>query len=202
MNYAIVCLDETGSMSGQQKRVVTSLNEYVNQLPDDVHITVFKFDSNRWTTFFDDEKAEWVEMKVADYAPGAMTPLYDAIGKTLIHAGSLASDGDKVMIMVDTDGYENASKEHSLEAIKAKVEEKKSGGWEFLFMASGLDERAAQAVGATGASLGMGVRSAAHSRRVAAYSRAGEQTRSYFEGEPADDKEKEEGTEPFFAGGR
>ena len=27
-NYAVVCLDETGSMTGQEERVVTSMNEY------------------------------------------------------------------------------------------------------------------------------------------------------------------------------
>ena len=49
MNHAIVTLDETGSMSGQEHRVVTSLNEYVEQLPKKTRLTVFKFDSRRWT---------------------------------------------------------------------------------------------------------------------------------------------------------
>ena len=52
MKHAIVTLDETGSMRGQQHRVVTSLNEYVEQLSRKTGLTVFKFDSERWTTFF------------------------------------------------------------------------------------------------------------------------------------------------------
>ena len=34
MNHAIVTLDETGSMSGQEHRIVTSLNEYVKYVAD------------------------------------------------------------------------------------------------------------------------------------------------------------------------
>ena len=113
MNYAAICIDETGSMSGQEGRVVTSLNEYVNGLPDDVHLTVFTFDSERWATFYDGHKRSWKVMMPADYSPGAMTPLYDAIGRVLRHAETLAGDGDRVMTMVDTDGYENASTEHT-----------------------------------------------------------------------------------------
>ena len=203
-------------MSGQQERVVTSLNEYVKQLPDDSHITVFKFDSMRWTKFFEDAKGEWKEMKLADYSPGAMTPLYDAIGKTIAHAESLAKDGDKVMVMIDTDGYENASQEHTLEAIKSKVEERKAKDWAFLFMASGLDTRAATQVGATGQALNMSTRATAHSGRVAAYASAGGQTQAYFAGDKNwsktgtstnstlvnkdDDEDKDKKpSEPFFA---
>ena len=155
MNYAVICIDETGSMAGQEERVVTSMNEYVNSLPDDAHVTVFKFDSNHWTKFYDDYKTAWQKMEPANYSPGAMTPLYDAIGKTVRHAESLASDGDKVLVMVDTDGHENASKEHTVDSVNAVVDAKKTAGWEFLFMAGGINEAQAQQVGAIGQALGM-----------------------------------------------
>ncbi len=181
MNYAAICLDETGSMSGQEERVVTSLNEYVHQLPDDVHVTVFTFDSERWTKFYDDDKKSWEGMTTADYSPGAMTPLYDAVGKVLRHAETLAGDGDRVMIMVDTDGYENASTEHTAASIKAAVETKKRAGWEFLFMASGIDEPRAAQVGATGRALGMTVDAAPYRLRSENYLVAARRTRSFFD---------------------
>ena len=43
--HAIVVLDETGSMRGQEERVTTSLNEYVDGLPKGTRLAVFKFDS-------------------------------------------------------------------------------------------------------------------------------------------------------------
>lgn len=181
MNYAAICIDETGSMSGQEERVVTSLNEYVARLPDDVHLTVFKFDSERWTTFYDGHRSSWRVMTPADYSPGAMTPLYDAIGRVLRHAETLAGDGDRVMIMVDTDGYENASTEHTAASIQAAVERKRKAGWEFLFMASGIDEARAEQVGATGRALGMTVNAADHGSRRENFRVAALQTRSHFD---------------------
>ena len=70
---------------------------------------------------------------------------------------SLASDGDKVMVMIDTDGEENSSKEHTHSSITKLVADRKSAGWEFLFMANGIDVRTARSVGATGQSIGMTV---------------------------------------------
>ena len=197
-NYAVICLDETGSMSGQEERVVTSLNEYIEALPKKTHVTVFKFDSNRWTQYYDGKKSDFKKMKQKDYTPGAMTPLYDAVYKSIAHAESLAKDGDKVMVMVDTDGYENASKEYTQDSIKAIVDKKKSSGWEFLFMASGIDEVAATKIGSAGTLMGMTVNAAAYARRAANYNTATLQTTSYFSG---DSKTLEdENQEPFFLG--
>ena len=199
MNHAIVTLDETGSMSGQEQRVVTSLNEYVNQLPKKTRLTVFKFDSQRWTEFFHGPVKKWKPMKEQDYRPGAMTPLYDAIAKSIAHAESAASNGDKVMVMIDTDGYENASREHTHESCLALVSRKKKAGWEFLFMSAGVDQKQADTFGRAGRSLGMRVNSASYARRSLNYSRASVQTRNYFR-EPDQDraKKKKAGTVSSF----
>lgn len=212
MNYAVICIDETGSMAGQEERVVTSMNEYVNSLPDDAHVTVFKFDSNHWTKFYDDYKTAWQKMEPANYSPGAMTPLYDAIGKTVRHAESLASDGDKVLVMVDTDGHENASKEHTVDSVNAVVDAKKTAGWEFLFMAGGINEAQAQQVGAIGQALGMTTNMASHARRSQNFQAARGQTHSYFNSRSPEtspdwghdpkrpwEKAADKDTEPFFA---
>ena len=204
-NRAVVCLDETGSMRGQEKRVVTSMNEYVEQLPKSTRITVFKFDSTHWTKFFDGAKSDWKEMKEGDYTPGAMTPLYDAVAKAIEHAKSAAKAKDKVMVMIDTDGFENASKEQTQDSIKAYVEQQKKAGWEFLFMASGLDEKAAVAVGATGQSIGTQVLAATYSNRGANYAAAASTTNAYFNSgstvapDKDEDAEEDENVQPFFA---
>ena len=182
MNRAVVVLDETGSMSGQEERVVTSMNEYVAGLPEDAMVTVFKFDSEHWTEFFDGEKKRWKPMVESDYSPGAMTPLYDAIGKAVKHAEGNAKDGDKVLLMIDTDGYENASKEFEHAQIVKMVDKYKGKGWQFLFMSSGIDQKQADAVGAVGTAMGMTNFSADHDSRVANYTVASTATASYFTG--------------------
>ena len=180
-NYAVICLDETGSMTGQEERVVTSLNEYVAQLPTDTHITVFKFDSARWTEFFDGVQNDWKKMVKADYKPGAMTPLYDSIAKSITHATTITEDGDKVMIMIDTDGFENASQEHTHESIKAMVDQKKESGWDFLFMASGIDEAQAIEVSNVGQSLGTQTMASAYADKQQLYTMAASHTVNYFD---------------------
>lgn len=180
-NYAVVCLDETGSMHGQEERVVKSMNEYVAHIPDDTHLTVFKFDSTHWTKFFEDTKDKWQLMTLDDYSPGAATPLYDRVYDTIVHAESLATNtDDKVMIMVDTDGWNNASKEYTQETIHALVSKKKALGWEFWFMSNAMDQKGADNLGNLGKMMGMNVASSTHANRTKTYRAAAANTVSYF----------------------
>ena len=71
------------------------------------------------------------------------------------------------MIMVDTDGWENASIEYNQESINALVEKKKALGWEFWFMANALDQKGADTLGNLGKMMGMNVSSNAYSKRLA-----------------------------------
>ncbi len=184
---AVVVLDATGSMTGQEERVVSSMNEYVRTLPKKCHLTVFLFDSKRWDTFYEGQAKDWRKMRTADYQPGAMTPLYDSIAKGIKHAKGLsANETNKVLVMIDTDGFENASQEHTQTSVKALFDQCKADGWEFIFMASGIDEVAAQKVAATGDAMGMTVNSAAYAARAANYATASTLTDSYFD----DDKKK------------
>ena len=197
-NYAVVVLDATGSMAGQEDRVVSSMNEYGKTLPEHTHLTVFMFDSERWVTFFEGGVASWTGMKREDYQPGAMTPLYDAVGKGIRHADSLASDGDRVMMMVDTDGYENASREHTQESIRAVVEQRKEAGWAFMLMSQGLDRVVAEDLAAQGTAVGMASQPAVYASRASNYARASAQTLAYFvEGtQPTDGEVLSEDGEP------
>ena len=180
-NYAVVVLDSTGSMAGQSERVVTSMNEYVDGLPEDTKLTVFMFNSSKWETFYEGPSADWVRMEIGDYHPNCQTPLYDAVGKAIAHADSLCKDGDRVMMMIDTDGYENDSREFTQESINAMVESRKEKDWAFLFMASGLDKVAAQNIGTQAFSMGMVAQTASHRGRSASYRSAAVQTRAFYQ---------------------
>lgn len=185
-NYAVVVLDETGSMAGQEERVVTSMNEYAETMKQaKARMTVFCFDSERWRVFFDDKASKWKPMTVEDYNPGQLTPLYDAIGKAISYMDKIATGKkDKVHVMVDTDGFENHSREYTFEAVRNLIERKKAAGWEFVFMAAGFSEQQTQHVGRTGTHLGMQVNSVVHHQRAAIYRAASGQTMSYFDDEP------------------
>lgn len=170
--YAIVVLDETGSMRNQVTRVVNSMNEYAEHLPADTNLTVFKFNSMHREEFYKGKAGEWKQMTENDYRPAALTPLFDAIGNAIEHASKYANPGDKVMVMVDTDGEENHSTDYNFAQVSNMIEEHKSGGWEFLFMASGISEVAAQKVEAMGRRLRMNTLSGTYGARQAMYTNA------------------------------
>lgn len=179
-NFAVLCLDETGSMQGQEHRVVSSLNEYVTGLPEDCHVCVFTFNANQWRKFYDGHRRGMNNMTREDYKPRSGTPLFDAVARTIKHAESISKPGDKVMIMIDTDGYENASREYNHDQIKSLVSRKKEAGWEFMFMANGLDQFSANQVGFVGASLGMNSVSTTYANRMSSYGAASASTTDYF----------------------
>ena len=187
MNHAIVALDESGSMAGQETRVVTSMNEYVGALPKKkTRLAVFKFDSVRWTEHYNGKVKDWTPMETKDYRPGAMTPLYDSIAKAIEFASKNSGKDDKVMVMIDTDGMENASTDHDQDSIKKKVKAKKKKGWDFKFMASGIDDMAAAKIGKTGTLLGLRTTASSHKHRVRSYLGAAAETTAYFNGEDID----------------
>ena len=43
------------------------------------------------------------------------------------------------MFVIITDGEENASREYSVEKVKAMIEEEKIYGWEFVFLGANID---------------------------------------------------------------
>ena len=186
-NHAIAILDASGSMSGQEERVVTSMNEYVNGLPKKTRLSVFLFDSERWHEHFSGKVKNWTPMTTEHYRAGAMTPLFDSIAKGIEFVGGNAGKGDKVMVMIDTDGYENQSSDYDHDKIKALIDKKKGKGWEFLFMANGIDEATATKVGGTGKSLGIRTMATSYAGRSKAYGFASSLTSEYFDGKTGDD---------------
>ena len=70
----------------------------------------------------------------------------DAIGKTINHVGNrhkYAPDSEvpsKTMVVIITDGYENASREFDLNKVKHMIEhQKEKYNWEFLFLGANID---------------------------------------------------------------
>lgn len=81
-----------------------------------------------------------------EYYVGGNTALLDAIGKTIHKIGNAQKHtseelrADKVMLVITTDGMENASREYSYEKIKDMVERQKTKyGWEFIFLGANID---------------------------------------------------------------
>lgn len=133
-------LDRSGSMSTDKIETINAVNSYVNGLKK-------KFRGRFTLTQFDSESVDivWDNLKIKDipeltsmlYQPRGMTPLLDAIGKTV---NAFKTKGyDNVIFVIVTDGQENNSREYKLDAIRALLEEKRKSGWQVSYIGANVD---------------------------------------------------------------
>jgi len=80
-------------------------------------------------------------MNSFQYQPNGQTALLDAIGMSVAASERLmANEGDSAVIIILTDGYENASKEYSHKQIKELIKAKEATGkWSFTYLGATLD---------------------------------------------------------------
>jgi len=153
-----VILDRSGSMSVMKDATIEMFNEYLEGNRDS-RWTLTQFDSGydgvECDTMYVARKGEKVPRLNPDtYQPRGMTPLYDAIGVTLRKLDDYLKgqngNARKVVVVIITDGQENASVEFSQNAIKRLVKEREDMGWQFMYLASGLNaEYESQLIGVT-----------------------------------------------------
>lgn len=81
-----------------------------------------------------------------DYTAGGSTALLDAVGRAIEKIENVQQRtaeeyrAGKVLFVITTDGLENASREFTLDRVKAMIERQKSRcGWEFLFLGANID---------------------------------------------------------------
>jgi hypothetical protein len=139
-------LDETGSMMSVWDQTIGGFNEYVNSQklqPGNCLLTLTKFDSSGVNTVYQDSNIQSVPMLDRNtYRPGASTNLYDAIGQRIkaLEARVATMPADtSALIVIMTDGQDNASREHSAETIKVLIKDKEAAGWTFVFLGSNQD---------------------------------------------------------------
>ena len=80
----------------------------------------------------DVEPAAWTNVTNDDVTPRGMTPLFDAINRTITMAE--ADNPEKAVIVIMTDGPENSSREVTREGAKAALDRAEARGWEVVFL--------------------------------------------------------------------
>jgi uncharacterized protein YegL len=146
-------LDRSGSMQSIIDDAIggfnTMLNEQKNCDVGTCKMTVALFDDQYeiWKNNADVKDVEEITSQV--YKPRGMTALYDAICKTINTVGEdldkMEEDEkpERVLFVILTDGFENSSKEFTLEDAKKLIQQQRDEWkWEFLFLAA--DENALQ----------------------------------------------------------
>jgi uncharacterized protein YegL len=143
-----IVLDRSGSMNSTKANTISGYNEYINGLRADkaseYSVSLTQFDApmaapELTITYADRALADVPELTAADYQPRGNTPLYDAIGECVRRVD--AKDRG-VIVLIITDGAENASTEFTQDTVKALIKEKEALGWTFAFLGANIDSYA------------------------------------------------------------
>lgn len=148
--YNVIILDKSGSMSSIARQAVDGVSETIGSIksaqeknPDQKHmVTLVAFCGCELKTIYDNVPvAEVKPLTDKDYNPCCMTPLYDAVGATItrVHAMKSKEDDSLAIVTIITDGYENASHEFTLTAIRSLIESYKEQGWQFTYIGADHD---------------------------------------------------------------
>jgi hypothetical protein len=150
MTLINMVLDRSGSMTSLQDEVVGSFNRFLKEqkeLPDYAEFSLIQFDDQYEINYLRKPIKECEDLILgATYEPRGMTALLDAVGRTINHVGKdldklpEEEKPKKVLFVVITDGYENASQELTKDKVKEMIDHQKSKyGWDFIFLAAGID---------------------------------------------------------------
>lgn len=140
--HVLMAIDASGSMYDLAEDVRGGFNQYLDTLTADTdttyYVTVALFNTRVEFLAAAVPLAEVPRLTRDNYEPGGGTALLDAIGK-LVTGTHPVGDGDKVLVVVNTDGCENSSKEWTHNGITALIDTKKdSEQWAFVFLGAGV----------------------------------------------------------------
>jgi len=144
----IFILDRSGSMAGLENETIGGFNSLVEkqcELPGKTNVTAVLFD-DEYEVLWEGMDAEKIVLTEKEYYVRGMTALLDAVGKTILSVrGRLANTAAdklprKVLFVITTDGYENASTEFTYEKVKELIKfQQEKHQWEFLFIGANID---------------------------------------------------------------
>ena len=148
--FNLIILDESGSMERIKAATLSGFNEVVQtirgtslQFPEQQHtVTLVTFNGLGITTRLENRPAEQLTELTSDlFVPSASTPLYDAMGRSLMRLEWLIENETNYTVLVSilTDGEENASREFSGPQIQAMVTRLKQRNWSFTYMGANQD---------------------------------------------------------------
>jgi len=137
----IFILDGSGSMCGTATDVRGGFNTYIEKIKGDGNeytLSAIKFGSKVELLFSNLPLEQVPLLTEKNYMPCGTTALYDAIGFAL--AEVKMADEDRFIVIIMTDGFENASQKFSKEMITSKIElREKIGNWTFVYMGADQD---------------------------------------------------------------
>lgn len=141
-----VLVDRSGSMQGLRSDMEPALANFLTsqaELPGAAQVSLAQFDDvyeQVWAL------RDITEVPTYTLVPRNTTALFDAMGRFITDVGAeLVGRPErdrpgKVIIVIITDGQENASREWSRDGVRKLVQQQRGGyAWEFVFLGANFD---------------------------------------------------------------
>ncbi len=154
-----VVLDRSGSMQERKSDTIGGFNAFLDEqqkLPGACTVSLYQFDDKYEPVYENVTVDKAPRLNDTNYVPRGNTALLDAVGRTInavgARLGSLPEEDrpEKILMVIQTDGHENASREFDNAKIKEMIDHQREVyQWQFIFL--GADENAF----AVGASIGI-----------------------------------------------
>lgn len=132
----IFLLDRSGSMGGIEKDTIGGYNSYIDsQRGKNVKVTTVLFDDKYEVLHNRVDVDNIKKLTNKEYYVRGCTALLDAIGKTIREMED--KNPNKVIFIITTDGYENASTKYNKSQIKELISVHKD--WKFMYIGADID---------------------------------------------------------------
>ena len=135
----VVILDESGSMENIRSNMLKSINDLITEQKQikerPATFTLVKFNDKINRKMENIPLEETRRLTSEDYKPEGSTALYDAIGSTI---NRFRNERDVLMVII-TDGQENASTNYNKDYVTRKFDEKKKyNNWSYVYLSCDL----------------------------------------------------------------
>jgi uncharacterized protein YegL len=147
----LAILDRSGSMSDCTDGTIQGYNRFLEAQKEktrdwrDIRLTTVLFDDRYETLCRHIPLCDVERLTARAYFVRGSTALYDAIGRTIRQARERIEDlpqderPARVVVLLITDGMENASVQYSSDEVKRLIENRRNAGWEFFFLGAELE---------------------------------------------------------------
>lgn len=140
--HVLMAIDASGSMDRLADDVIGGYNQYLSGLVADTdttyYVTTALFNRTVWFLCERTPVSEAPRLTDDNYTPRDGTALRDAIGDLLVAHNDGIGDTDRVLVVVNTDGLENSSREWTTTALKNLIDKRKADPrWGFVFVGAG-----------------------------------------------------------------
>ncbi|MEI8257751.1 MAG: vWA domain-containing protein [Deltaproteobacteria bacterium] len=161
LTHVAFILDASGSMAQLRADTIGSFNRMLAdqravQRPDaKVEVTLVTFNDEHRTVFAGRDIGHVHDLDNSTYQPDGNTALLDAVGTTIDALGErfAAQPEDqrpsKVLVVIVTDGEENASRHFNADQVRARIQrQERDYGWNIVFIGANIDvEKESMALG-------------------------------------------------------